>query len=54
MKYEHIGPLHRKLFHGGGMDKNVGHHGWKIVKKFKITLQKGSKTVPKNEIWARK
>ena len=40
MKYDHIGPLHRKLFYGGGMDKNVGHHGWKTVKNFKTTLAK--------------
>ena len=40
VKYEHIGTLHRKLFYGGGMDKNVDHHGWLMVKKFKITLAK--------------
>ena len=44
VKYEHKGPLHRKLFYGGGMGKNVGHHSWLMVKNLKLHWLKDSKS----------
>ena len=39
-------------FFVGRLGKNIGNHGWLMVKNFKTTLAK--MTVPKNKIRARK
>ena len=49
---------HRKSLYGGswgeGWVKNVGHHGWPTMKKFKITLKclsRKTKFGPENNWW---